>query len=349
MLVENQKIEMTWTNSNKKYYIDKGYIFTKIRDKLIVKVEDLTDGSHKNVKVICDFCNRDYTLEYRDYLKNTKRNNGKFRCLHCSNRSHVKTNNHITTKNRLKIEEVIKRVEQKNENKLLNPEEYINYQTANLRILCGSCGNEFTTSLASIDNSYGACLKCSHKKTAKLLRLSQKEVKYRIDAVNNNVLLNPEDYKDNHTSNLKIKCGDCGNTYITTLANYEYNQKIRCDKCSQRISVAERKVMEVFDRFAISYDYNHNFDDCRGKYKPLPFDFYLEDMATIIETDGQHHYRPIWGIEHFTRTNEYDKIKNEYCSKNNIRLIRIPFWDFDNIEQILIKELNLTQQEKFIA
>ena len=36
-----------------------------------------------------------------------------------------------------------------------------------------------------------------------------------------------------------------------------------------------------------------------------------------------------------------DNIKTQYCKDNNIKLIRIPYWDFDNIEEILKKELNL--------
>ena len=36
-----------------------------------------------------------------------------------------------------------------------------------------------------------------------------------------------------------------------------------------------------------------------------------------------------------------DTIKNDYCKKNNINLIRIPYWEFDNIEKILNRELNL--------
>ena len=34
-----------------------------------------------------------------------------------------------------------------------------------------------------------------------------------------------------------------------------------------------------------------------------------------------------------------DTIKTIYCKENNIKLIRIPYWDFDNIEEILCKEL----------
>ena len=36
-----------------------------------------------------------------------------------------------------------------------------------------------------------------------------------------------------------------------------------------------------------------------------------------------------------------DSIKTRYCKDNNIKLIRIPYWEFNDIEKILIKELKL--------
>ena len=36
-----------------------------------------------------------------------------------------------------------------------------------------------------------------------------------------------------------------------------------------------------------------------------------------------------------------DNIKSQYCKDNNIKLIRIPYWEYDNINEILDKELNL--------
>ena len=33
-----------------------------------------------------------------------------------------------------------------------------------------------------------------------------------------------------------------------------------------------------------------------------------------------------------------DALKNSYCRENNLKLIRIPYWDYDNIESILKKE-----------
>lgn len=47
-----------------------------------------------------------------------------------------------------------------------------------------------------------------------------------------------------------------------------------------------------------------------------------------IEFDGIQHFEPVeyfGGEKTFLRTIECDKIKNEYCSKNNIRLIRIKY------------------------
>jgi len=31
----------------------------------------------------------------------------------------------------------------------------------------------------------------------------------------------------------------------------------------------------------------------------------------------------------------------DYCKQNSIKLIRIPYWDFKNIEEILERELNI--------
>lgn len=44
----------------------------------------------------------------------------------------------------------------------------------------------------------------------------------------------------------------------------------------------------------------------------------------------------------FEKTQKHDEIKTQYCIDHNIHLIRIPYWDFDNIEEILKKELNIT-------
>jgi len=39
--------------------------------------------------------------------------------------------------------------------------------------------------------------------------------------------------------------------------------------------------------------------------------------------------------QHFKNTQINDSIKTQYCVDNNIKLIRIPYWKFKNIPNIL--------------
>ena len=38
-----------------------------------------------------------------------------------------------------------------------------------------------------------------------------------------------------------------------------------------------------------------------------------------------------------------DQIKTNYCLNNSVKLIRIPYWEFDNIEKILKTTFNLEE------
>ena len=65
---------LKWNPANKKYYINLGYPFTKMKDEFKVKVEDLSKGSHSRVEVLCDYCLEEgretvISKEYREYLK----------------------------------------------------------------------------------------------------------------------------------------------------------------------------------------------------------------------------------------------------------------------------------------
>ena len=78
--------------------------------------------------------------------------------------------------------------------------------------------------------------------------------------------------------------------------------------------------------------------------KHLEFDIYIPKLNIVIEFDGIQHFEPqehFGGLESFKDLKIKDNLKDEFCQRNNIKLIRIPYWDYDNIEEILIKELNL--------
>ena len=79
------------------------------------------------------------------------------------------------------------------------------------------------------------------------------------------------------------------------------------------------------------------FDDCKKK-RTLPFDFYIPLLNLLIEYDGAQHFESpeiFGGEEGLQERQENDKIKNDYCSKNGIKLVRIPYTHFDQIETIL--------------
>jgi hypothetical protein len=115
-------------------------------------------------------------------------------------------------------------------------------------------------------------------------------------------------------------------------------------------SKGEKSVEKVLQDMHVVYIPQYTFEDCRD-INVLPFDFYLPDLNKCIEYDGQHHYYPIKfnGIseerakENHLITIKHDKIKNEYCQNNNIELLRIPYYDFKNIEIIVKDFLNIKQ------
>ena len=98
-----------------------------------------------------------------------------------------------------------------------------------------------------------------------------------------------------------------------------------CPVCKE--SNGEREIRLLLESNNIKYKYQKRFKNCIYK-KPLPFDFYLPDQNICIEYDGKQHFEC---VEYFGGEDEFelrkikDEIKNEYCKKNNIRLIRIRY------------------------
>lgn len=124
--------------------------------------------------------------------------------------------------------------------------------------------------------------------------------------------------------------------YETTGSNFK--QGHRCPYCNT--SKGENMVKYILEKYNIYYIEQYQFDDCKCKHK-LSFDFFLPDNNCCIEYDGEFHYKPIMGDEEFKKGQMRDDIKNEYCFTNDIQLIRIPYWDYDIIESIIINELNI--------
>ena len=109
-----------------------------------------------------------------------------------------------------------------------------------------------------------------------------------------------------------------------------------CPKC--RASLGELSIEEYLKNKNIQYSNQQSFNDLLSdRGNPLRFDFaiFLNDKMHLLEYDGEFHFRKIYKSHDFAQTMLRDSLKNEYCAKNNIPLLRIKYTDYDNIPHIL--------------
>ena len=121
--------------------------------------------------------------------------------------------------------------------------------------------------------------------------------------------------------------------------------KSGCPRCNieTKISYNEAKIALFLDSHNITYEQEKRFESCKFKRK-LPFDFYLPDYNSIIEFDGKQHFKAIdffGGEEGLKQTQIRDEFKNNWCEENDIKLLRIPYFEEASIEKTITKFLNL--------
>lgn len=350
MLVENQKVEVRWTNATKKYYIDKGYIYTRNGDTFFVNVRDVLPNSGVRILVQCDYCEKKKYIRAQDYYRRTENETQKYCCENrtCSQKKKIELGCYDEIRKEI-MDLFYEYCNKYNCIPLSKESDYIDAHHK-LTFECKKHGIQKRTwnnIKKNINKECGFCPECGKENSIDSRRLKPDEVEIRINSVNQNILLNKNDYINNRTRNLKVLCGCCKKRiFVTNIEGY-ISGKNKCDYCARQQSNGERYTKSILEKYDINYICQKRFDECKDK-RTLPFDFYLPEYNTCIEYDGEQHFKPIRGKESFENTTSHDTIKNNYCNQNNIHLIRIPYWEFNNIEQILIKELNLTQQ-KLIA
>ena len=146
--------------------------------------------------------------------------------------------------------------------------------------------------------------------------------------------------KEYINSNEKLQY-QCPNGHIHEMTWHNFNKgKARCPECGKRYK-GEEEIEKILIKYGITYKREYRINDCRDS-KSLPFDFYIPSLNLCIEYDGQQHFKPSdWfgGENGFGETVLHDAMKNAYCEDNNINLLRIPYWEFNNIENIICQEI----------
>jgi very-short-patch-repair endonuclease/ribosomal protein S27AE len=179
-----------------------------------------------------------------------------------------------------------------------------------LKYGCSRCGNNLLTTQQEAENKVK--LKCEEK---------------------NYTLLNEFIYNSSLTTKISLSC-NLGHKWFPNYNDF-VNLDSGCPHCKE--SKGEKIIDLYLKEKNIKYKREFKFDDCKNKLK-LPFDFYLPEENICVEYDGEQHYKSInnFGGEMGLKSMQIrDQIKTDYCKNNNIKLIRIPYFEIKNIEKIL--------------
>lgn len=103
-----------------------------------------------------------------------------------------------------------------------------------------------------------------------------------------------------------------------------------CGRCCKN-STGERVISDILSNNGIKFLHDKPYLDCKNDQTgfKLRFNFIVQHNPTyLIEYDGSHHFKPAGKWDNNSDLDERqrkDAIKNEWCRKNNIPLIRIPY------------------------
>lgn len=132
---------------------------------------------------------------------------------------------------------------------------------------------------------------------------------------------------------------DCGNTIEVDSNNLNSLHTTSCGCINY--SIGAKKINDILTLNKINFKTEFSIKELFAKSPehPLRFDFAIFDinqsLIRLIEYDGIQHYKETWGVWKTKLTLEEqqqrDKLKNEYAFSHNIPLVRIPYWERDNI------------------
>lgn len=213
-----------------------------------------------------------------------------------------------------------------------------------IRILHKECGTEWDVNPNNFLQRRSYCPKCSRDNNIKRLKSKTKTHEKFIEEVEGLGLGEYEVISKYIKSQepIILKHKACGNEWETKPDWFLMGN--RCPKCNTHTnSKGVQKIKRLLDENKVKYIVEYKIKECK-RIRPLPFDFAIFEegqLKYLIEYDGIQHFKPkSFGSEknkdkNFKLLKESEEIKNKFCVENNIKLIRIPYFEFVNIDKIL--------------
>lgn len=192
-------------------------------------------------------------------------------------------------------------------------------------------------------NQSASCPECNKRHMRELEALSNDEFITRLSEANENI--EALDIYTNANTNIRFKCKIHNCEFTTSPKTFLYKGGKGCPYCNQ--SSGEKKMVKILEQKGFKVKQQYTFGDCKNIHK-LRFDAYDIENNILYEYQGQQHYYPIdfagkgdiWAKEQYDIGIKRDNIKIKYCREKEIPLIIVPYWEFDNMEEFLDREIS---------
>ena len=212
-----------------------------------------------------------------------------------------------------------------------------------VKIVCKQCGETFEQS-PNRHLSGDGCPNCRPNK-----KLTFEEFKVRANYIHFNLYeYSKEDYKNTRTK-IRIFCKKCNQSFSQTPMKHLCGRG--CPFCKK--SKGENRILNILNKFKINTIPQKTYGGLIDKYD-LSYDFYVPEYNLLIEYNGEQHYKLVnWTGElteeemrdNLKRQRHHDWLKRKYANKHNINLLVIPYWEYNNVENILQEEINKWQKK----
>lgn len=290
------------------------------------------ENQKSRIKVICNNCGKTFEISAYHFLHEKKCGG----CKHCQ-KNLLRQQFSITT------EEFVKKAKEVHGDKYdYSKSEYVNMHTP-ICIVCKEHG-EFWRRPQEHLKGYGCHVCALLDPKGRVGKITTEDFIFVSKKVHNNKY----DYsKSKYVSAKSLVCIICPKHGEFWQQAFIHMRGCGCPRCKRSLGEEKTKkyLTENNIRFIEQYKIKNDNEICKN----INFyvDFFLPNHNTIIEYNGQQHYC-VTGFGDkdlkLKQTQERDNSLREHCKAHGIKLVEIPYTDFDRIEEILDKQLNIKNE-----
>lgn len=248
--------------------------------------------------------------------------------------------------NRISISELNKRIKNSKNPIVRDKQVVIRYEdhlykdrNSMVRVKCNLFGhhkNHYMQTAVSIGKN-NVCPEC-----AKMRDYNKKAGENLVEEINNILreknnsfsFFGSIDRNDKSVIFYELICKKCG---CSEWEREKYVESVKCKVCYPNDTIGESRVIGHLNFLKVTFKKQKKFPGLKNEMQ-LKCDFFIPKLNLIIEYDGHQHYYPVdyfKGFKSFKKTIKCDWIKNRYALKNRINILRIPFYDYENIEKLI--------------